>query len=74
MLWMEGRKTAGAVNDGMGITVLNAQMEFCSLSLWNNLLGFPPLKRSCHSLPSVPEQPNPFVFVLELVIMALRWQ
>lgn len=68
---LEGRRTVGVVNDGKGISVLNPQMEFCSLCLWNNLLGFLPLKKTCHSLPSVPEQPNPFVFVLNIVIMAL---
>lgn len=37
---LEGGETVGIVNEGRGITVLNPQMEFCSVSRWNNLVGF----------------------------------
>lgn len=64
---LEGGETVGVVIEGRGITVLNLQMEFCSLSLWNNLLGF-----LSHVIlpPRFPKslRPNPFICVWEIML------
>lgn len=63
-------ETVVIVNEVRGITVLNPQMEFYSLSRWNNLVGF----LSLHTAMSFSffcfqslAPPNPFIFVLKIV-------
>lgn len=73
---MEGGETVEVVKEGWGITVLNPQMEFCSLSLWNNLAGllslYTVMSFSFLCFQTLSPQIR-FIFVLKIVFFVFAY-